>query len=701
MNKLYVSSDSDSESDIDLNHGLSHVENGAHGGEIEEVKKLLIHEDYLDTFQFKGPDTSDSESDSDLSCSEWESVPIDTTIQKEPQPESFSITIKPNIDDEAAKAIRRRKMLLELRKKRASIHNLAIVSYLTHAFERNKWLNNPSVQKKLKKNLPKSLIKRNKAFWKKITDVGSIDVEHDLIYILKYTIKWFRLNYRLVSHGIRVLGYLPSQDFTAEDYYPHTAQGTPNLSSFISVAGKLKHNRDVGAQLYTSLLRSLGFEARLVFSLPLLDKNAKSQPKIDKERLKRNIDHDLLFPYYWTEVVNPLDKSEIIIIENMCFHDEEKRYTKLKRYSTPTSTVLIENNYTNLFYPIPSQFNQMSMHYVVSLTNQNTLFETSLRYMPDVAYRWFKKLDLRTVTGRASLLFQSTLRYLNSGSTLGINEDELKTLELIARINCSIPTTFSAMKSNPNVVTPSTLRFNEVILPDSKLVGKVKCGNTTLRKENVYFKRDIITGKSQQQWKILGRAIKEDEILSPIKKTRKLQPRTIAKRRKLNMDNLLGFNNIPEVDLYGFDQTCKYEPPVVIEGEPLPRNTYGNIEIFKPWMKPYNCSWIQLSNIHEILEDYNHKRKWFLTTGGVNETIDFVPVVIGFDFKISPGYAVPIKKGVIVSEEIENKVKRLWLAGKIEINRREVEKRELNSIKAWNMMLRGLRIKQRIDRYDV
>ena len=47
----------------------------------------------------------------------------------------------------------------------------------------------------------------------------------------------------------------------------------------------------------------------------------------------------------------------------------------------------------------------------------------------------------------------------------------------MAMINYTIPETFTAMKNSPNFITPSTLRYNEVIMPDTKPVKRIKINN--------------------------------------------------------------------------------------------------------------------------------------------------------------------------------------------------------------------------------
>ena len=98
--------------------------------------------------------------------------------------------------------------------------------------------------------------------------------------------------------------------------------------------------------------------------------------------------------------------------------------------------------------------------------------------MKDISYRWFNRLDLRTDLGKAALLLQSLLRIFNRMKCYTTYDyKELDNLMQMAMINYTIPETFTAMKNSPNFITPSTLRYNEVIMPDTKPVKRIKINN--------------------------------------------------------------------------------------------------------------------------------------------------------------------------------------------------------------------------------
>lgn len=583
------------------------------------------------------------------SVSEWEDVDL--------EPGHFTIQIRPQR--------LRHAQYQQQRQRKVCLRNLGMVLYLTHAHHRNRWLNGAKTRKKLKLILPKVLLQRSKLFWKD-------PKKSDLNYILKYAIKWFRLNVRINSCGLRVLGYMPEpvRDQKAHDFFPK-AEPLSGERAFAAAAHKLRHNRDTAAQFFTCILRVMGFEARMMFSVPLLPMGSllhRQQPPLD-DRIRRNKDNDLLYPYFWTEVVDPLNEDEVYVIETIAFHDEAKQMVKLKRRC---HSIVVDEAYTPIYYPVISQFNSMTMHYVAAFTENNTVFDASPRYMSDVAYRYFGKLDLRTISGRSALLFDSVIRVLNNGNSRGIDAHELQTLRELALANCVVPKSFAAMKRSPNFITNSTLRHNEVIPASAPSLGDVALDGSS---EEVFSRNCLIVGKSKQQWMMLGRSVRHEELDRPLKR---------AKRRfkRQRLDNSTS-------QLYGLSQT---EPYIALSvTTTLPRNEYGNIEIYKPWMQPQGTSWLRLPYILEFLEKHHR------TSPG---ELPFVPVVVGFDFKLRPGFAVPIRDGALVLQTSEVSAKRFWFALIMERHRTIALRRQLLSLRGWLTMLRALRIRKRLNEYE-
>lgn len=624
---------------------------------------------------------NDTESDSELSNSsegELEDIPFSK------RPDSFTVEVLPTrqINKKRAQAIARRQ-------KQLSIHYMAMASFMLHAKIRNNWMNQRVVLKTLRKNVPSVVLKKVSKLTKKIKNSSKDDeTRHLLNYIINYLVKWFRHNYEIVSPGIRVLGYLPRNTSPEDikDYYSHKNKPLAAVD-FARACKSFKHNRDTGAQIFTALLRSLGFEARLVFSIPLLSVStqAKYAPKIDYDKLKRINDSDLLYPYFWTELMDPIDYTKVFLIETMCFHDKDKRVIHLNRISKD-----LKNCFTPQFYPEQSALNDMQMSHVISIDRNGSMLDVSARYMTDISYRWFNRLDLRTVLGRSELLFQSLIRFFNKAHTYSIKEnEELTTLRQLAFRNYEIPTSFAAMKRSPNFVTRDTLRYNEGILPTAKSIGLVKLQlKDTAAQQSVYSRASVIVGRSEQHWKHLGRAIKPEEVSEPMKSTKSLK--SVKRFRQ---------DDMPITNLYTLAQTTIYVPPEVVYNDGslvLPRNKYGNIEIYKPWMIPKDTIWLKLLNIETIL--IKHKKQAF--TCPIQKKVSYVPVVVGFEYVTRNGQAVPVKQGVLVHTSQADDAKRIWLYGMRYFQQLSRNQKQAQALQNWKSIIGALRIQSKLrDRY--
>ncbi|CUM62946.1 uncharacterized protein PRCAT00000506001 [Priceomyces carsonii] len=625
--------------------------------------------------------------------SDWEDVPLISTAA---DLNSFDISINSEADlnVEAAKRVRHEEILLG-KQRRLTMHYLGMIAYLGHCSIRNKWLNDIKTLKRLKKMIPDALQQHVKKFNKNLkayrgnATVDKIELDKHLIYIVKYAIKWFRFNYKLNSNGIRVLGYLPSSNMRWQEYFPENIDPIEDYQSFLSVLKDFKHNRDTGAQFFTALLAALGFECRLVFSLPLLPlRNGKLQPKLDHDKLLRVKDNDLLYPYFWTEVVNPIDSSELLILDAVCFHKEDDRLLRLKRFGAPKNQSELHRFYTSLYFPKVNNLNQITMHHVVAFEKNNSVIDVSSRYMMDISYRKFGKLDLRTIAGRCELLFESLLHMLNRRHDISKSVKEQNCLTEVALLNCEIPMSLSSLKRSPNFVAISSLRFNEVIPLNQKSIGSVKL---YLRTEPIFLKNCVIVGKSEEQWKFLGRSVKLNEKDRPIKITRVSNPKSLYRKRRFNQHILSGNSDLNCVKLYAFHQTCPFIRESITYNR-LPKNQFGNIEIFRNCMIPDGSSWVVLPEIEILLRSFKSKN----ISIPIEADLDYIPVVVGFNFSAN-GSITPVKKGVLVLKLDEILAKKIWFYCTIAMRKIKIQERKKMALYSWSSLLRRIRIKHRLD----
>jgi xeroderma pigmentosum group C-complementing protein len=199
---------------------------------------------------------------------------------------------------------------------RARTHQLHVRFLLWHNAIRNAWICDKEVQSILLAQLP-SQIKKEVEKWKRASGIaeqpgnstssikkakkgkkdkavnprderdwgrpsqrleaGKADLSRGdpLIPLLKVLAAYWKKRFAITAPGLRKRGYGPKiqlkkdvESFRKDDHDPERhGERIRNIKDFREIAKKSEGSRDVGAQLFTSLLRGLGIESRLVASL--------------------------------------------------------------------------------------------------------------------------------------------------------------------------------------------------------------------------------------------------------------------------------------------------------------------------------------------------------------------------------------------------------------------------------------------------
>lgn len=135
--------------------------------------------------------------------------------------------------------------------------------------------------------------------------------------------------------------------------------------------------------------------------------------------------------------------------------------------------------------------------------------------------------------------------------------------------------------------------------------------------------------------------------------------------------------------LYAPYQTTLYTAPPVVNGR-IPKNIYGNLDVYVPSMVPPGGSHI------------SHPET---TRAARIVGIDYADAVTGFSFKGRHGTA--ITNGAVVAAEYQEAVEEVIKAFEDERVQAEEERRSLAALKMWKRFLAGLRIRERIESYDI
>lgn len=144
-----------------------------------------------------------------------------------------------------------------------------------------------------------------------------------------------------------------------------------------------------------------------------------------------------------------------------------------------------------------------------------------------------------------------------------------------------------------------------------------------------------------------------------------------------------GDDDNPGTTLYAPYQTTLYAAPAVMDGR-IPRNVYGNIDVYVPTMIPRGGAHIPHSETARAARIIG---------------IDYADAVTGFSFKGRHGSA--ITDGAVVAAEYREAVEEVIRAFEDERAQAEEDRRTLAALKVWKRFLVGLRIRERIEGYDI
>lgn len=253
----------------------------------------------------------DSESDVD-----WEDAPAAAPDFSNREFKDINITVEK--DEEPSYVRTNAKKGPSRREKQARMwaHKMHVQFLLWHNAKRNEWINDEKVQQILLKQLPSQIVRevekwkrasglikdadeekkaedkkkkpkkwkangeRNERDWGRPSsklDEGRPDMSSGdpIITLLKIFSAYWRKRFSITAPGLRKRGYGTRQalrkdieSYRNDKYHPakHGEQ-IDDLGHFRRLAEKSEGSRDVGAQLFTALLRALGIQARLVASL--------------------------------------------------------------------------------------------------------------------------------------------------------------------------------------------------------------------------------------------------------------------------------------------------------------------------------------------------------------------------------------------------------------------------------------------------
>lgn len=659
-------------------------------------------------------DLSSTESDDDnyLTSSEdndieWEDLnlsPMDAQAEMEnAKKEDIETTIDCKILVNSQK--KRRGITYNDRKLRLEIHKLHLLCLISHAFLRNNFCRDKRLHTTLKSILPHEV----QRLFNPDTRISQYLKSKMFMSALKASVSIWKKKFTKNKYGL-------SKPIWTNSNQPNKVQNEKqydNISSFhdfLKAAEQLQGSRDLGAQLFVALLRTNNVNTRLTvllqpfpyrfgdsdsvqnLSLNTFDKNndisklednhinkntlkrhcssgslnnlnsvglirASKLPRINyfvknnSSNLLNNLDNikESFHPTYWAEALNPSTQKWIFV--------DPMVSCLVGKPSKMESLILKSKN---------------SLSYIISFDGNGVVKDVTRRYTKYFNSK-IRKQRLESVVG-GEKWWERVLNFYRLGYVKQ-NYDKIEDEEFLERQAFEkIPKTIKDLKDHPIYVIERHLKREQIIFPKKPCSFIITKKKGIQIKEPVFYRKNIITVLPSIKWYQRGRNIKFGE--QPMKIVPKNKGITFQHETDNTIKNIM-------IGLYSESQTELYLPPPVINGK-VPKNAYGNLDIFVPSMIPEGAVHLPFPGICKVAKILD---------------VDYADAVVGFKFKKRT--SLPIIKGIVIAKEFEEAVS---LAFRI----MEEEKNELISQKIkniilakWRLFYKKLCIYERLKQYDI
>ncbi|RDW90465.1 Rad4 family protein [Aspergillus mulundensis] len=549
-----------------------------------------------------------------------------------------------------------------------------------------------------------------------------------IIHLMRILAAYWKSKFKVTAPGLRKRGYRPLAQLQAQiasfhkDKNDHELYGelVPSVEEFRQAAERMEGSRDIGAQLFTALLRALSIESRLVASLQPLgfgwtkaesytlpkskekqtptkgatngndhsnsdDEDEEAQPSSRGRKSTRRYDQDLPFPIYWTEVVSPIT-HQVVSVDPLVLPNAVAATQELQAAWEPRGA--------------KAEKAKQVICYVIAFSADKTAKDVTTRYLrrrtwpgKTKGFRLGKKGPDDDPLDWFRVLLLNYKRPHKDRSAVDDIEDAQ---DLVPnRPTKSKPTdetvdTLQSLRTSTEFVLERFLRREEALRPGAQPVrtftpgGKKKTnakgkGTATPpaespKTENVYRRSDVVKCQSAESWHKEGREPRPSAM--PLKRV-PIRAVTLLRKREVD-EELRRTGQKPLQGLYSLEQTQEIIPPPIVDGV-IPKNDYGNIDCFVPRMVPEGAVHIPFSGTARICKKLG---------------IDYAEAVTGFEF--GSQMAVPVIEGVVVAAENKDLVKDAWRADYEEKQRKEARKAEAKILATWRKFLFGLRIAQRV-----
>ncbi|KAG9246636.1 hypothetical protein BJ878DRAFT_455843 [Calycina marina] len=612
-------------------------------------------------------------------------------------------------------ANRRKTLSKEERELRLQVHKMHVLCLMAYAERRNEFCNDYAVQKLLRPLITNKIM----AYLRPDEALDDFGRANALKRGLEELGTLWSKRFTVVETGMRRALWAGKEGDVGNHQPFPTEDSCWEQADFLKAARKLEGSRDAGAQLYVAMLRSAGVECRLVCSLQplsfsgggpamILFKGKKPPPKAPEAQKPVEVD------YTNFKFAQPGDPIENTPTARRLGHSGTPDYSlsRIMAYNSIPSSSPRAVRSTNgpsapeSHYPIfwlealdhahnkwlsvdpmvtctinkpraiePSlQDAYNNMLYVLAFSDDGTARDVTRRYAKAFNAKTRKLRVESTPGGRR--WWQKALKRYDRGWLGKSIYDEAEDNQLAAfEAQEPMPKNIIDFKDHPIYALERHLKKNQILI-SGKVIGKVATGKDPARPgqkktENVFRRSDVRAVKSADAWYRMGRDVKMGE--QPVK--------TVPAKARADDDDDDGVDERPGTNLYTEEQTELYAPPPVVDGR-IPKNTFGNIDIYVPSMVP-------AGGVHIKAEE--------TVTAARLLGIDYSAALTGFSFRGRHGTA--ILQGAVVAAEFREAVEAVIEGFHDERARREEEMRSLRALRMWKRFVAVLRVKETVAGY--
>jgi xeroderma pigmentosum group C-complementing protein len=677
-----------------------------------------------------------------------DSLPHDEQMQQK----ELELNLTAQTASTPRRSVDRRKALTRIERiRRLEIHKMHVLCLMAHAARRNHWCNDEVVQDSVRSLLSDKMVD----FLNPSSKLSQFGKTESLKRGVEMAAKMFRIRFAITERGLRRALWAADEDDLANRQLPPDLDSSYDRDDFQKAAKRLSGSRDTGAQLFCALLRAAGVETRLICSLQPLSflpggptmlrpKTPETQSKPSRaeryqaamakyeqsnqassatngavpsprrrlghpnattyippshvftpaqptstegvaSEMKRPIHDESQYPVYWVEVLDVAHQKwqpvDPLVTETQWkpraleppASDRENNMCYVMAFEADGSAKDVTKRYAKAY-------NSKTRRMRVDGAVQDIMAETEAAASTDAA----DNASARPLSGARWL--RRVMRYYEKRWQTDV--DQIEDNELAALESREpMPRNVADFKDHPIFALVRHLRRHEVLVPGAHVAGTVGAGQKGPL-ERIYRRRDVRVARSREKWYRLGREIVPGE--EPVKVLEK----KVARRRGWansghdeeqdhqdgdeGDDDLFGANAITGTPIYTFEQTSPYIPPPIVGGR-IPKNKFGNLDVYVPSMVPLGATHVKLERAAEAAHILN---------------IDYAPALTGFSFKGRQGTAV--LRGVVILKEHEAAV-RAVVSGLQDLEAEMAEEMRTRVVlKMWRLLLRGLRIRDRI-----